>query len=295
MSDITEDLHNWCKDVEQLFEALQSANDTQGVQSKVEDVKSKLTQISVKLCDMSKKSDTENVEDLFETEVSSMEKAIEEAASQIEKLLTDSRATDSGVKLEVNEKILDACTTLMQAIRLLVQKSRVLQAEIVAVGKGTNTDKEFYKRNHQWTEGLISAAKAVAQGANFLVSAANKAVSGEAKHHLDLVVAAQEIAASTAQLVVASRVKAPKGSGSLQALATASKGVTQSTATVVATAKDCSRQLEDNQDADLDKLTVHQAKTMEMNIQVKVLELEQALQVERMRLASFRRKNYQEK
>lgn len=34
---------------------------------------------------------------------------------------------------------------------------------------GTATAKEFYKRNHQWTEGLISAAKSVAQGANFLV------------------------------------------------------------------------------------------------------------------------------
>lgn len=295
LPDIAEDLQQWCKDVQDLFVALHSADETQAVQNKVDEVKTKLQTISNKLCDMSKKSDSDNVEDLFETEVSSMEKAIEEAASQIEKLLNDSRATDSGVKLEVNEKILDACTNLMKAIRLLVQKSRVLQGEIVSFGKGASTDKEFYKRNHQWTEGLISAAKAVAQGANFLVSAANKAVSGEAKHHLDLVVAAQEIAASTAQLVVASRVKAPKGSNNLQALATASKGVTQSTATVVATAKDCGRQLEENQDLDLENLTVHQAKTMEMEIQVKVLELEQALQMERMRLARFRRKNYQEK
>lgn len=50
-------------------------------------------------------------------------------------LLSNSRAADSGVKLEVNEKILDSCTGLMQAIRILVQKSRVLQAEIVAKGK----------------------------------------------------------------------------------------------------------------------------------------------------------------
>lgn len=50
-------------------------------------------------------------------------------------MLTKSRAADSGIKLEVNEKILDSCTTLMQAIRLLVQKSRYLQAEIVAQGR----------------------------------------------------------------------------------------------------------------------------------------------------------------
>lgn len=57
----------------------------------------------------------------------------------------------------------------MKAIKILIQRARVLQEEIVAKGKGSATVKEFYKRNHQWTEGLISAAKSVAQGANFLV------------------------------------------------------------------------------------------------------------------------------
>lgn len=84
-------------------------------------------------------------------------------------MISKSKASDSGIKLEVNEKILDACTTLMNNIRLLVKKSRLLQAEIVSAGKGTASAKEFYKRNHQWTEGLISAAKNIAQGANFLV------------------------------------------------------------------------------------------------------------------------------
>lgn len=59
--------------------------------------------------------------------------------------------------------------------------------------------------------------------------AANKAVSGEVNHQLDIVVAAQEIAACTAQLVVASRVKAPRNSSNLQELSVASKGVTQAT------------------------------------------------------------------
>lgn len=50
-------------------------------------------------------------------------------------MLSHSRKADTGVKLEVNEKILDSCTGLMHAIRILVQKSRILQAEIVAQGK----------------------------------------------------------------------------------------------------------------------------------------------------------------
>lgn len=42
---------------------------------------------------------------------------------------------DTGVKLEVNGKILDACTTLMQAIIELVNNSKELQKEILAQGK----------------------------------------------------------------------------------------------------------------------------------------------------------------
>lgn len=84
-------------------------------------------------------------------------------------MLNESRKSHSGVKLEVNEKILDSCTNLMAAVSLLIKKARLLQAEIVAQGKGTHSVKEFYKRNHQWTEGLISAAKAVAIGAKFLL------------------------------------------------------------------------------------------------------------------------------
>lgn len=127
-------------------------------------------------------------------------------------------------------------------------------------------------------------------------SAANKAISGtESRDQLDLIVAAQEIAACTAQLVVSSRVKAPRGSAQLAALGQASRDVTQATGGVVATVKDSRRRLDEQQDTlDLTALSLHQAKTLEIEIQVKVLELEQALQQERMRLAAFRRKNYRE-
>ncbi|XP_041774626.1 huntingtin-interacting protein 1-related protein isoform X6 [Anopheles merus] len=292
---IAEELKKLGQSITTLFQSLQKTSESGTVSDRITDLKAKLEEVTTMIVDLGKQTDgTENLGDMVESELTTMDKAIEEAASRIQEMLSKSRASDSGIKLEVNEKILDACTSLMQAIRVLVQKSRLLQTEIVALGKGTASAKEFYKRNHQWTEGLISAAKSVAQGANFLVTAANKTVVGGAKHQLDLVVAAQEIAACTAQLVVASRVKAPRSSTNLTALGTASKNVTQATGIVVATAKDCSQRLEDSQDLDLGTLTVHQAKTKEMEIQVKVLELEQALQMERMRLASFRKKNYQQ-
>jgi huntingtin interacting protein 1 len=80
------------------------------------------------------------------------------------------------------------------------------------------------------------------------------------------VVAAQEIAACTAQLVVASRVKAPRSSQNLQELTAASKNVTQNTANVVATAKDCTEKMDEGQDLDFTKLSMHQAKTKEMEV-----------------------------
>lgn len=229
---------------------------------------------------------------LVEAELLSMDKAIEEAASRIQDILEKSRAADSGLKLEVNGKILDSCTELMKCIRQLVKKSRLLQAEIVEQGKGTASATEFYKRNHQWSEGLISAAKAVAMGANLLLEAADKVVLGNGKFE-QLVVASQGIAASTAQLVVASRVKANRNSSNLAALSEASRDVTQATGSVVATAKNCSQLVEENDDLNFSELSLHRAKRLEMESQVRVLELEQALVTERLRLAALRRYHYQ--
>ncbi|XP_056646802.1 huntingtin-interacting protein 1 isoform X1 [Diorhabda sublineata] len=234
----------------------------------------------------------ENLVDMLESEMIAMDKAIEEAANRIQDMLTNSRAADSGIKLEVNEKILDSCTTLMQAIRILVQKSKLLQAEIVAQGRGTASAKEFYKRNHQWTDGFISAAKAVALAAKFLLMAADKVVQSNGKLE-QLVVAAQEIAASTAQLVVASRVKADRNSQNLQQLTQASKSVTTATGAVLATVKDCSQLIDESEDLDVSNLTLHQAKRLEMDSQVRVLELEKELEQERYRFSRLRKHHYQ--
>lgn len=57
----------------------------------------------------------------------------------------------------------------MTAIVTLVAKSRALQEEIVIAGHDTANPNEFYKRNHQWTEGLLSAARAVGVAATVLV------------------------------------------------------------------------------------------------------------------------------
>ncbi|KAL1482644.1 hypothetical protein MTO96_033656 [Rhipicephalus appendiculatus] len=227
-----------------------------------------------------------------------MDRAIDEAAQRIQDMLNKSREGDSGIKLEVNSKILDACTgahAASQAIRELVKSSKHLQEEIVAKEKGSASKKEFYSRNHRWAEGLISAAKVVGLGAKFLVDAADRVVSSGGGKFEELVVASQEIAGATAQLVVASRVKADRGSTRLAALGAASKGVSQATGNVVATAKACAHLVEDSGDQSarfLKRLTLHQAKRLEMESQVRVLELESSLERERVQLAALRKRHY---
>ncbi len=68
--------------------------------------------------------------DIVEEEMTATASAVESAALRIQEMLRKSREDDSGVKLEVNERILDSCTELMKAIKVLIARSRDLQEEI---------------------------------------------------------------------------------------------------------------------------------------------------------------------
>uniref|UniRef100_A0A8C8LL41 I/LWEQ domain-containing protein n=1 Tax=Oncorhynchus tshawytscha TaxID=74940 RepID=A0A8C8LL41_ONCTS len=230
--------------------------------------------------------------DLVEQEMAATSAAVESAAARIEDMLNKSRAVDTGVKMEVNERILASCTDLMQAIKELVLSSKDLQRDIVDSGRGAASMKEFYVKNSRWTEGLISASKAVGWGATVMVDAADLVVQGKGKYE-ELMVCSHEIAASTAQLVAASKVKADKDNANLGRLKLASKGVTQATAGVVASTKSGKSQIEEKDTMDFSSMTLTQIKRQEMDSQVSVLELETKLQKERERLGELRKKHYE--
>ncbi|XP_014878410.1 huntingtin-interacting protein 1-like, partial [Poecilia latipinna] len=230
--------------------------------------------------------------DLVEQEMAATSAAVESAAARIEEMLNKSRAVDTGIKMEVNERILASCTELMQAIKELILSSKDLQRDIVESGRGAASMKEFYAKNSRWTEGLISASKAVGWGATVMVDAADMVVQGKGKFE-ELMVCSHEIAASTAQLVAASKVKADKDSANLHRLQQASRGVTQATATVVASTKSGKSQIEDTETMDFSSMTLTQIKRQEMDAQVLVLELETRLQKERERLGELRKKHYE--
>ncbi|XP_053328221.1 huntingtin-interacting protein 1-related protein [Spea bombifrons] len=233
----------------------------------------------------------EELGDMVDKEMASTSKAIEDAVRRIEEMMNQARKDCSGVKLEVNERILNSCTDLMKAIRLLVITSTELQKEIVESGRGAATPQEFYAKNSRWTEGLISASKAVGWGATQLVESADKVVLHKGKYE-ELIVGSHEIAASTAQLVAASKVKADKNSKNLPKLQQCSRHVNEMAANVVASTKSGIEQIEDKDTMDFSGMSLIKLKKEEMESQVKVLELENMLQNERMRLGELRKKHY---
>ncbi|XP_066545197.1 huntingtin-interacting protein 1-related protein isoform X2 [Amia ocellicauda] len=229
--------------------------------------------------------------DLVDKEMAATAAAIEEAVRRIDEMMNQARKDTTGVKLEVNERILYSCTDLMKAIRMLVVASTDLQKEIVESGRGAATIREFYAKNSRWTEGLISASKAVGWGATQMVESADKVVLHTGKYE-ELIVCSHEIAASTAQLVAASKVKADRNSRKLTTLQQASRYVNEMAANVVASTKTGLDQIEDKDTMDFSGMSLIKLKREEMESQVKVLELEAQLGNERIRLGELRKKHY---
>lgn len=81
-------------------------------------------------------SENFNPGDMLQQELKMMDKIIEEATQRIRDVYYVSRDKTKGLKLELNEKILDSCTILMHAIKELILKSRHLQEEILQQGRG---------------------------------------------------------------------------------------------------------------------------------------------------------------
>ncbi|XP_072581191.1 huntingtin-interacting protein 1-related protein [Vulpes vulpes] len=228
---------------------------------------------------------------MVDKEMAATSAAIEDAVRRIEDMMNQARHASSGVKLEVNERILNSCTDLMKAIRLLVTTSTSLQKEIVESGRGAATQQEFYAKNSRWTEGLISASKAVGWGASQLVESADRVVLHMGKYE-ELIVCSHEIAASTAQLVAASKVKADKRSPHLSRLQECSRTVNEMAANVVASTKSGQEQIEERDTMDFSGLSLIKLKKQEMETQVRVLELEKTLEAERVRLGELRKQHY---
>lgn len=108
--------------------------------------------------------------------------------------------------LNFDEMILEAAKSIAAATSALVKAASASQRELIDAGRMsrrplTSSD------DGQWSEGLISAARLVAAATHTFVEAANSVVQGAGTEE-KLISSAKQVASSTAQLLVACKVKA---------------------------------------------------------------------------------------
>ncbi|KAI0886232.1 ANTH-domain-containing protein [Annulohypoxylon maeteangense] len=232
--------------------------------------------------------------DLVDSELSKAADAIAAAAARLAKLKNKPRDGYSTYELKVHDSILDAAQAVTNAIAQLIKAATVTQQEIVQAGRGTSSRTAFYKKNNRWTEGLISAAKAVATSTNTLIETADGVLSDRNSPE-QLIVASNDVAASTAQLVAASRVKAGFMSKSQENLEQASKAVGAACRSLVRQVQAMIKDRNQEDEAtDYAKLNPHEFKVREMEQQVEILQLENSLASARHRLGEMRKISYQE-
>ncbi|XP_054908572.1 huntingtin-interacting protein 1-related protein-like isoform X2 [Poeciliopsis prolifica] len=234
----------------------------------------------------------EELGSMVDKEMVATSTAIEEAVLRMDEILSQAKKDTTGLKLEVNQSILGSCSDLMKAVHMLVTASTDLQKDIVEGGRGAASVTEFYAKNSRWTEGLISASKAVGWGATQLLDSADRVV-GENGSYEELIASSHEIAASTAQLVAASKVKADRNNKKLHTLQQASRHVNDMAAVVVTSTKHGQQQISDHGVMDFSGMSLIKLKKEEMETQVKVLQLENQLEQERVRLGELRKRHYE--
>ncbi|KAJ3223364.1 sla2 Src-like adaptor 2 [Clydaea vesicula] len=231
----------------------------------------------------------EDLEESVEKGMLSAARAIETAAKKLEQLMSRPKAD-----LNVHGSILQAALAMTNAIANLIKCASASQQEIVQHGKGSSSVENFYKKNNKWSEGLISAAKAVAHATSYLVEGADGLVGGT--HSVEqLIVAANEVGVATTQLVAAARVKAVPFSKTHDKLEDAAVLVRESCKLLVKAAKEASKSSgELKVNSEIKNLSSHQFKVVEMEQQVKILELEKSLSEARFKLAAIRKSGYSE-
>ncbi|ODV82628.1 hypothetical protein CANARDRAFT_204805 [[Candida] arabinofermentans NRRL YB-2248] len=234
------------------------------------------------------------ISELVDHEMANATKAVDLASEHLNKLMSkpaDPKLSD--IDMEINKSILGSALAIITAIKLLISASIDSQEEIVNNGRGANSKASFYKKNNKWTEGLISASKQIAQSTGILIRIADGVLSGTNSSE-ELIVASNEVAATTAQLVSSARVKSQLMSKTQDNLEIASKKVNLACKQLVTKVGELISKKDDLDEVDYSRLSIHENKTAEMEQQVEILKLENALMGARKRLGEIRKFSYRD-
>ncbi|KAM9750516.1 huntingtin-interacting protein 1-related protein isoform 2-T2 [Dama dama] len=246
---------------------------------------------------------------MVDKEMAATSAAIEDAVRRIEDMMNQARHASSGVKLEVNERPF----SLVPRPSCSSQDPQLLHGlDEGHPAPGDNVHQPAEGDRGEWQGGSHAAGILCQElevdrrphlclqggglgshptGVCCPRESADKVVLHTGKYE-ELIVCSHEIAASTAQLVAASKVKADKHSPHLSRLQECSRTVNEMAANVVASTKSGQEQVEDRDTMDFSGLSLIKLKKQEMETQVRALELEKTLEVERVRLGELRRQHY---
>ncbi|XP_040927043.1 talin-2 isoform X2 [Betta splendens] len=179
--------------------------------------------------------DPEDPTVVAETELLGAAASIEAAAKKLEQLKPRAKPKQADETLDFEEQILEAAKSIAAATSALVKSASAAQRELVAQGKvGSNLANAV--DDGQWSQGLISAARMVAAATSNLCEAANASVQGHASEE-KLICSAKQVAASTAQLLVACKVKADQDSEAMRRLQAAGNAVKRASDNLVKAAQ----------------------------------------------------------
>lgn len=193
--------------------------------------------------------------------------------------------------MKFDEMILEAARGIMAASSALVRAANAAQRDLIDQGKVarrplTSSD------DGQWSEGLISAARLVAAATHTLVEAAQNLVTGVDTEE-KLISSAKQVAATTAQLLIACKVKSDPNSESGRRLQTAGNAVIKSTDGLVRAAQ----RAIDMEEEHILKINTSMVDGMaqEINAQSEVLKMERQLEDARNKLVAIRQAKYRNK
>ncbi|CAH8543239.1 unnamed protein product [Schistosoma margrebowiei] len=278
--DYNNDKHNYFNQIKEYLSK---------IHNQLKYMSTEVTNLSNSLSNGYNNDDIMSSTDVIQKEMETTFQAITAAEQKFQGLIEESKKNSiNNENLQVNSLILDCCSELLLCVGDLVKQSKLIQQEF----ESSPTSIEFYKPYNRWTKGLLSAAKFVGASANVMVEIADSIVCGKDVKLERLIVISQEIAASTTQLVYATRVKTTSQSEMFNKLQLTSKEVCKCTGNLIACVKKAI-EAKHIEELDFSSLTLTQAKRMEVELQVKIIELETSLTNERQRLAKLRRDNYQ--
>lgn len=225
---------------------------------------------------------------IAEQELLSAASAIEAAAKKLAQLRPRKKPKQADESLNFEEQILEAAKSIATATTALVKAASAAQKELVLQGK-VGAVASMRNDDGQWSKGLISAAQMVARATGNLCEAANQAVQGEASEE-KLVTSAKNVASSTAQLLLACKVKADPNSENMKRLQIAGNAVKHASEDLV---KAASVEQEEEEEVVLNNRLVGGI-AQEMMAQEEILRKERELQLAREKLAQIRKGRYKD-